>query len=60
MEFKQFEDIIITSEAMLKIDPTNAKIYANIAGKTNDGKDLITKDAIAVEVDIMRGTWKQN
>ena len=31
MEFKQFEDIIITSKAMLKIDPSNAKIYANIA-----------------------------
>ena len=43
-----------------KIVTYGGKIYANIAGKTNDGKDLITKDAIAVEVDIMRGTWKQN
>ena len=43
-----------------KIVTYGGKIYANIAGKTSDGKDLITKDAIAVEVDIMRGTWKQN
>ena len=36
------------------------KVYANIAGKSAGGSDLIEKTAIGVEVDITRGTWKEN
>ena len=36
------------------------KIYANIAGKSDTGSDLIEKDSIGMEVDITRGTWKEN
>mgnify|MGYP001301763491 CR=1 FL=1 len=36
------------------------KLFANIAGETENKKDLIVKDTIGVEVDITRGTWKEN
>ena len=36
------------------------KLFANIAGKSDEGKDLISKSAIGVEVDITRGTWRES
>ena len=43
-----------------KIVTYGGKIYANIAGKSDTGSDLIEKDSIGMEVDITRGTWKEN
>lgn len=43
-----------------KIVVYGGKLYANIAGETDDKKDLISKDTIGVEVDVTRSTWKEN
>ena len=43
-----------------KIVTYGGKLFANIAGKSDTGTDLISKDAIGMEVDITRGTWKEN
>ena len=35
------------------------KLYANIAGETADGSDLITKSAIGVDIEVVRNSWRQ-
>jgi len=55
------EDCLYVGEGILsKIVTFGGKLYANIAGKSAEGSDLIEKDSIGVEVDITRGTWKEN
>ena len=42
-----------------KIVAFGGKLYANIAGEAADGKDLITKSAIGVEIEVGRNGWRQ-
>mgnify|MGYP006126259695 FL=1 len=42
-----------------KIVAFGGKLYANIAGETADGKDLISKAAIGIEIEVGRNAWRQ-
>ena len=42
-----------------KIVAFGGKLYANIAGETADGSDLITKSAIGVDIEVGRNSWRQ-
>ena len=57
---KSDECLYVGEGILSKIVTFGGKLYANIAGKADDGSDLINKDAIGMEVDITRGTWKES
>jgi len=57
---KSDECLYVGEGILSKIVTFGGKLYANIAGKADDGTDLISKDAIGMEVDITRGTWKES
>ena len=42
-----------------KIVAFDGKLYANIAGEADGGKDLITKSAIGIEIEVGRNAWRQ-
>ena len=42
-----------------KVVAFGGKLFANIAGKSASGKDLITKTAIGVEIEVGRNGWRQ-
>jgi len=42
-----------------KVVAFGGKLFANIAGESASGKDLITKTAIGVEIEVGRNGWRQ-
>ena len=49
----------IRDSILSKIVAFGGKLYANIAGETADGKDLISKAAIGIEIEVGRNAWRQ-